>query len=340
MRASRHPILAAALAGMALAAAGCTTLDLADRLALPGARPKPKLPTRMTDFWTDTVLYQPGLPGVRGFGGRLMFYNDEGGSPVPVEGTLTVFAYDETRGEASFSAPDKKFVFPADQWSKHYSKSEFGHSYSVWLPWDEVGGPRRTICLIARFEPKKGQMIVSKPCRKVLPGEPPPSERQTMLPADPEGAATMWTNQPQSPPGRVRQASHLEPVGPDAPPPRDGPATVTIDVPPSFARPAAAGTTSSPSARRDSDASVPAPDRPSAQTRAGRPPAPADSSPADRFERRRPLVQRAPIAPRVHDPVRRQPLPAAWLSPLPATPRSDWPGATPARPGAGEPEPN
>lgn len=341
-------------AAAALVASGCSTLDLRENITLLSWGSKPQIPTRMTDFWTDTVLYQPGLPGVRGFGGRIMFYNDSSESPIMVEGTLTVFAYDESRGQVSYSAPDKKYIFTPEQLPKHYSQSELGHSYSFWLPWDEVGGPRKKICLIARFEPLKGHMIVSQPCRKVLPGEPVETQTAAMGPS----AATGGDSPAE---GGVRQVSHVEPVGP-AQPLRTPPATFTIDVPPRFLRLPAAG--QSPAADPAAPTTVPgAPPRTSPGPSAGTPksgdtlslptgatsglrPLPLEPSmaardanhpspypgaePATRFERRRPLVQRAPIAPRVHDPVRRQPLPAAWLSSLPPTPRSDWQGPTPA----------
>jgi len=363
------PRCALAWAALALGVtAGCTTLDLADKLALPGLGSKPQVPTRMTDFWTDTVLYQPGLPGVRGFGGRIMFYNDSSESPIMVDGTLTVFAYDESQGQVSYSAPDKKYIFTAEQLPKHYSKSELGPSYSFWLPWDEVGGPRKKICLIARFEPVKGHIIVSQPCRKVLPGEATEDETSPKKPLGPESAAGMPADR------GVRQVSHLEPIGP-APALQRPPTTFTIDVPPHFLRPPAPGQgalegpalpANSPSARAlQAPTGSPPPAEPSPSQASPRPPAatpsvsgggtsdataprsaPSDAAgaardairlpprgaaePATRFERRRPLVQRAPIAPRVHDPVRRQPLPAAWLSSLPPTPRSDRQDPTPA----------
>ncbi len=47
----------------------------------------------MTDMWSFTVLQQPGQPGVRGYGGRLMFY-DADDKPMKVDGTLTVYAFD------------------------------------------------------------------------------------------------------------------------------------------------------------------------------------------------------------------------------------------------------
>lgn len=349
-------------AALALAATGCSTLDLHDKITLPGFGPRPQVPTRMTDFWTDTVLYQPGLPGVRGFGGRIMFYNDASESPIMVEGTLTVFAYDESRGQVSYSAPDRKYIFTAEQLPKHYSKSELGHSYSFWLPWDEVGGPRKKICLIARFEPRKGHMIVSQPCRKVLPGEPSEGEVAQHR-FSRTHAATSAAEE------GVRQASHMEPVGPASPLQRP-PSAFTIDVPPSFLRLSTSGqgraeddsapqgafpaATPPPASIRPaglpSGAGIPAetnsPPRTGANAAsAGRMPPlefgpgardathPSVRAPAEhatRFERRRPLAQRAPIVPRVHDPVRRQPLPAAWLSSLPPTPRSDWQDPAPA----------
>jgi hypothetical protein len=329
----RHAILAGLFF---LAAAGCSSLEVSEKLAWPGAAltPKPKVPSRMTDLWSDAVLYQQGMQGVRGFGGRIMFYHDESPSPIAVDGTLTVFAYDESKGEASFSAPDKKFVFLPDQLPQHYSKSELGHSYSFWLPWDEIGGPRCKICLIARFEPKKGQMITSQPCRKVLPGEPTKAEQQAAA----------------APPGGIRPVSHLEPVG-DAPR-RESAATVTIDVPTSFARPAGEGASEDPSKASGLKASLPGPGAaetgPTGSTKGERPaddhsakgairPLPTETPPADRFARRRFPAQRGPTAPRAPDPVRRQPIPATWPSPLPATPRSDWLGSGPATPGGSAP---
>ncbi len=355
------PLVGAAIALAAVA--GCSTLNLGEKVAaLPGWGPKPQIPTRMTDFWTDTVLYQPGLPGVRGFGGRIMFYNDSSQSPIMVDGTLTVFAYDESRGAVSYSAPDRKYIFPAEHLPKHYSKSELGHSYSFWLPWDEVGGPRKKICLIARFEPLKGQMILSQPCRKVLPGEPSEEEAPGRRSVGTEGAAAV-------PADGVRPAAHLEPIGPGQPLQKP-PQSFTIDVPPRFLRlpapgqpaqsdglaPAGAPPASSPQAsgawqRLPAGAEAPAEmaspagatktnpamaprvassESALAEKDASRRPPRAGTEPATRFERRRPLVQRAPIAPRVHDPVRRQPLPAAWLSSLPPTPRSDWQDPAPA----------
>ena len=220
--------IACGLIGLLLVSglAGCTALDLGMKLPGAPAAPTPEIPTRMIDLWTFTVLTQEGLPGVRGFGGRVMFYNDKDEKPVTVDGAFTVFGFDETGGDVSFSSPDEKFLFPAEKLSKHYSKSELGHSYSFWLPWDEVGGPERKICLIARFQPKNGPLLISKPSHQILAGEPPKTAGQGKRPNNAAGAG-------RYPTACIRCLTKLRWTKTGA----ESETMFTIDVPPSFVRP-------------------------------------------------------------------------------------------------------
>ena len=50
--------------------------------------------------WSDTILTQTGHPPIRGFGGRLMFYEGKSEEPIKVDGTLVVYAFDETNRDA------------------------------------------------------------------------------------------------------------------------------------------------------------------------------------------------------------------------------------------------
>ena len=145
----------------------------------PFNRDKPGKPDKIVTLWSDTVLTQAGRPPVRGFGGRLMFYEGKKEDPVKVEGTLVVYAFDETNREANNAKPDRKYVFTPLQLPLHYSKSKVGHSYSVWLPWDEVGGEQKEITLIVRFQPSEGETAVSEPCRQLLPGRVAPDRAQS-----------------------------------------------------------------------------------------------------------------------------------------------------------------
>ena len=128
------------------------------------------IPDRMLPIWTDTVLHQPNQPGLRGFGGRVFFYRDGNPEPIEVDGALAVYVFDADQLSPQQPNPEKKFVFTAEQFAGHMSHSSMGPSYSVWLPWDEVGGPNRKLSLVARFEGANGGTVISEPTIKLLPG--------------------------------------------------------------------------------------------------------------------------------------------------------------------------
>jgi hypothetical protein len=334
--------LAAALSLAAVS--GCATWDLAGAMAWSSSEAKPQTPSKITDIWTDTIFNQPGQTGVRGFGGRVMFCGEDGVKPVAVDGTFTIMAFDDTDGKAGQASPEKKYVFLPEQLPKHYSKSEMGHSYSFWLPWDDVGGKQRKICLVCRFEPRKGKAIVSPPSHHTLPGEVPEEAKKTANPPDVARAG--------APAGRpsVEQASYQSQT-PDAQP-REGIATLTLDVPPSFARPgvpataapragavmpgSAGGSLQSPhsTSQRLADSSAYSGSS-RTEDRAGG--SSAGASLSARSAPSRFPAQRGQTAPPRIDPVRRQPLPATWQSRLPPTPRSGWSAGTPTTNGADEP---
>ena len=170
-----------ALAGSLLLATGCRGpwsegwkfSDMFDVDMSPWSKDDPKVesPRRIVDTWADTVLHQAGKTPQRGFGGRLIFYGKDEEKPVLVEGQLVIYAFDETNRAPTDNKPTRRYVFPADQMPRHLSKSGAGPSYSVWLPWDEVGGPQTEISLIARFEPKTGPIVAGEQTRHILPGE-------------------------------------------------------------------------------------------------------------------------------------------------------------------------
>lgn len=189
---------------------GCKSFDLKRPIPwMVGEETATGQAMHIVGTWTDTVLYQQGRRPQRGFGGRLMFYGVDETEPLKVEGTLVVYAFDERGREPDDNRPTKKFVFPADQLAKHYSTSELGHSYSFWLPWDEVGGEQKDISLITRFQPTHGSVIVGAATRHVLPGTP--TGQQHEPPRGVQQAAYQ-----SAPPGRgaVNLAGYVQENGP------------------------------------------------------------------------------------------------------------------------------
>lgn len=197
MRQDRSGRASAGWAAIGLAVAfstsgGCSSLQTGDdwslskaldfdlRRKIPwttAAEKEAKKAGKLIAIWTDATLHQEGAPSMRGFGGRLMFYPVKGGEAVEVDGELTVYAYVEDGGVPRSEQPDRKFVFTSEQLAKVQSKTNLGHSYSVWLPWGPVDGETVHMSLIARFQPKDGQAIVGEQTKNLLPGKDDPRDR-------------------------------------------------------------------------------------------------------------------------------------------------------------------
>lgn len=153
-------------------------------------KPQQGVPVRMVGAWTDTVMTQPGQKPQRGFGGRVTFFDKEGKKPILVDGQLVVYAFNEQGREPTDNKPTRRYVFPADQMPMHMSKSDMGASYSFWLPWDDVGGPKTEVSLICRFEPKGGGVVTGEQTHHLLPGPSAPAvagANGVKPPAVPEG---------------------------------------------------------------------------------------------------------------------------------------------------------
>lgn len=152
---------------------GCQIAPKSKPLKWPWKKDESKqLPERILPVWTDSVLHQPNQPGVRGFGGRIYFYAKEDTDPIEIDGSLAVYVFDADDISVNSQKPLRKYVFTADQFREHMSKTSIGPSYSIWLPWSEIGGPPRRLSLIARFEGREGGTTISDPTIKLLPGVP------------------------------------------------------------------------------------------------------------------------------------------------------------------------
>lgn len=131
-----------------------------------------KTPTKVVAIWSNSVFNEPGEKPVRGLGGRVYFYDEH--TPVQVEGKLSVFLYDDTDKQAEKRQEASKVVhFSPEQIVANYTPSEFGPSYSFWVPWGEVGGERKQLSVIPVFTDTNGQMLVGDQARHLLPGSDP-----------------------------------------------------------------------------------------------------------------------------------------------------------------------
>lgn len=165
-------------AGLFVSAPGCTMMNTS-ALSFSKKEPEFLTPRQIVPVWSDTVLHQPREPATRGFGGRIMFYGEDKHKAIRVDGTLVVYAWDDSKGSME-RTPDRKYVFPADKLQTHYSQSRLGHSYSFWVPWDAAGGPLQHLTLISRFVSNDGTELTAAPAHVVLqgPGELSPFQNE------------------------------------------------------------------------------------------------------------------------------------------------------------------
>jgi hypothetical protein len=198
----------------------------------------PETPVRLVSTWTDTVLNQAGKPSQRGFGGKLVFFKRDSEEPVRVDGQLVIYAFDESDREPHETHPSRKYVFPREEFVRHESESQLGPAYSVWLPWDEVGGNMKQISLIARFEPHGGPTVLGEQTKHLLPGVS--RENPEMLVSPGVSKVDMAQHTERTKVQQVRQLSAEFPVeaieAPKTEPRLDTPTSTTIELPKKWER--------------------------------------------------------------------------------------------------------
>jgi hypothetical protein len=258
-------LVALAVGGLVGGVTGCqsTKGKLAAMNPISGmgeAEPEIGVPVRVAGTWTEAVLHQSG-EGTRGFGGRLFFYDQGSADPIRVRGQLVVYAFAEDARKESDNKPTKRYVFPAAQFAKHESESDIGISYSVWLPWDAVGGEQTEVSLIARFEPSQGGgLVVSDQTRQRLPGRPRP---ETLLADKAKTSPIQQMSSSDAATQHETQAVYQEPAVPQ----KARMTATTISLPSRFNSPAQpAQLPSSPRASTSSSAAASSPNVESVST--------------------------------------------------------------------------
>jgi hypothetical protein len=139
-------------------------------------------PVRMVCYWSEMVLNTSGKKPVRGFGGRVYFFNKHG-KAVKANGTLAVYAYDDTDKTAETASRDEAdftFIYKEEEFATYYSKSEIGDSYSVWVPWDEVGGEEKNISLVPKFTTQTGKLVTGQMSQNTLSGKKKKSKTEPL----------------------------------------------------------------------------------------------------------------------------------------------------------------
>lgn len=177
------PGLLCGLAALLVATSGCTSLTGGDKgqwnWKNPFSRSEPKdeeslyeQPARLAAIWTPDVLTMPGKPPTRGFGGRIYFYNNRS-ETIPVDGQLAVYGFDDTDPDLAETVPQKRYVFTREQITQHFSATELGASYSIWIPWDNGESTHKVVSLLPVFTSASGHRVPGHQSLNALAGRKP-----------------------------------------------------------------------------------------------------------------------------------------------------------------------
>jgi len=154
------------------------------------------IPQRIVAIWSHDVVKTPGRQPTQGFTGRLFFY-DKKNRPTKVDGRLAIFAFDDSKsatpGWIPKNKPDRKFVFTEEQLPGHLGINKVGASYSIWIPWQELGESQKTVSLIPILTGGEGLRVVGPPTKNVLPGKKPRKE-QARVTADLQDPPVVFPN--------------------------------------------------------------------------------------------------------------------------------------------------
>lgn len=192
---------------------GCQSFNLKKDIPWHTEKDEPeKNVVRMVASWKETALAKPGQPAMRGFAGRVYFYNRDG-EPVTVQGRLVVYAYENRQGPTFDDTPNRRFVFTPEQLASHYSHGPIGPSYSFWIPFDELGGEEKRVELVPTFVPNVGNTVVGAQAKLHLPGKTPRPESGT---ADREANAIRPVDYRQTP-GEFYDMRHSDGMAQRAP---------------------------------------------------------------------------------------------------------------------------
>jgi hypothetical protein len=311
---------------------GCQTVNVKAPFPWEKEKDKPQ-PDKIMAVWTDAVRTESGKPAERGFGGRVFFYDDKG-KPMKVEGTVHIYVFDDDRSMDQVQTPEKKFVFPADTLELRYSKCSLGHSYNFWVPIGSVQGPNRNLSLVTKIELKSGGSVVSSVTRKILPGSGLPPAALAAKPKSGQPSLASLAN-PAS--GSIAQVSYDEPLPAEnsaiTPAATRQITAETIQLTPSFTQ-RLRQLSEEDKAKQSPTINSPRSTLPPEKTQlndAGKESttSPPQNEPAADSELRKSQAQTQPSTQPNATTLRYQPHPAGWLSGLPPTPRSGFQNVRP-----------
>ncbi|MCA9048241.1 MAG: hypothetical protein KDA89_05905 [Planctomycetaceae bacterium] len=110
-----------------------------------------------------------GMPS-RGFAGQILFFTHGSATPIPVHGVVKIHQYANYDPDQPDPTPVHTFTFDDGAWNAHAADGTLGHSYNVFLPFQEEK-PAHVVCALrVEITAPDGRMISSPFTEVTLPG--------------------------------------------------------------------------------------------------------------------------------------------------------------------------
>ncbi|MBI1346045.1 hypothetical protein GC163_07125 [bacterium] len=169
MLSARRVLQAVTLFGLTLCS-GCATVDIPWLEQMPHAsRRNPVM--QIVCMWEPSEGRDPqGVP-CRGFAGQILFLGNRGGTPVSVEGDVSVFVFDDIGTEEEQAAPVHQFNFDALSWNRHLKSGSLGPSYHCFIPYTRPGNMEAVCTVRLKYMPKNAPEVLSDPSHITMRGK-------------------------------------------------------------------------------------------------------------------------------------------------------------------------
>lgn len=176
-------LLAAALLGLT----GCAELSL---FTLSRA-PQFLEPDAMHPVTEILCLWEPsdgtnleGQP-TRGFAGQMFFFTRGRAESAKVNGTVTLYLFDDHGTPEEQARPAQQMEFTSDQWNYFLTLPKVGPAYQLFLPYSRPGTYEATCAIRVRYTPADGgPPVFSRMATIALPGRRRPAQTAGAVPSE------------------------------------------------------------------------------------------------------------------------------------------------------------
>lgn len=161
---------------------GCASSGLLDF-----TKDEPPAPPPRSRVVESLCIWQPaegvGLQGepTRGFAGQILFFSRDLSAPIPADGDVRIYVFDDQGTEEEQTRPIHQFDFPSEVWQTYLHESTLGPGYSLFIPYTRKGPHQARCSLRLRLTPKNGPVVYSDMVSIILQGKSPSEDKEPEL---------------------------------------------------------------------------------------------------------------------------------------------------------------